>query len=162
MPLEHPDNQHLNAAQGFAALGMYQEGNAELEQIDPFCRALPEVLQVRLEIYRGASQWELMQQVAKKLAEYDRNEPQWVVSWAYATRRAESVEAANKLLTDAVKRFPEEPIIEYNLGCYACQLEDLETAREHLKRAFTLQPKCREMALADDDLEPLWKSLAVP
>ncbi len=50
MPLDRPDLQHLNAAQGFAALGMYEEGNAELEKIDPFCRALPEVLEVRLEI----------------------------------------------------------------------------------------------------------------
>ncbi len=149
MPLDRPDLQHLNAAQGFAALGMYEEGNAELEQIDPFCRALPEVLHVRLEIYRGASKWELMQAVAKKLAEYDPNEPQWVISRAYATRRAESLEAANKVLADAVTRFPKEPIIEYNLGCYACQLGDFKSAREHLKRAFTLEPKCREMALDD-------------
>ncbi len=159
MPLDPPDLQHLNAAQGFCALGMYEDANAELEEIDPFCRALPEVLEVRLHIYQGASKWELMQQIATRLAEYDPNEPQWVISWAYATRRAESLEAANKLLADAVETFPEEPIIHYNLGCYACQLGDLDSGREHLKRAFALEPKCREIALDDADLQPLWNLL---
>ena len=43
MPLEGPD-QHLRAAHGFIELGMFEEANAELEEIDPFCRHLPEVL----------------------------------------------------------------------------------------------------------------------
>jgi hypothetical protein len=40
MPLQSPDLSHLRAAEGFLAPGMYEEANAELEKIDPFCRGV--------------------------------------------------------------------------------------------------------------------------
>lgn len=160
MPLESSDLQHLNAAEGFLTLGMYEDANAELERIEPLCRVLPEVLEVRLEIYGQTQKWDLMQVVAKKLAEHDPGNAQWAILLAYATRRAESIEPARSILWDAVERHPEEPIIHFNLACYDCQLGDLESAKQHLKRAFEFQPKCRAMALDDPDLEPLWAELA--
>jgi hypothetical protein len=69
MPLEKLDRQHLRSAQGYIELGMFQQANAELEEIDPFCRDLPEVLTARLVIYRELKKWELMVVVAQKLAE---------------------------------------------------------------------------------------------
>jgi hypothetical protein len=54
MPLEPLDQQHLKAAHGYIELGMFLEANEELESIDPFCWALPEVLDARLGIYQGA------------------------------------------------------------------------------------------------------------
>ncbi len=53
MPLEPPDQQYCQAAVGYVELGMFVEADSELDKIDPFCRALPEVLAVRLAIYRG-------------------------------------------------------------------------------------------------------------
>lgn len=53
MPLERPDQQHLLSAHGYVELGMFEEANAQLEEIDPFCRHLPEVLLVRVAIYHG-------------------------------------------------------------------------------------------------------------
>ena len=41
MPLEGPDQLHLRAAAGYIELGLFEEANAELEEIDPFCRHLP-------------------------------------------------------------------------------------------------------------------------
>ena len=159
MPLEPPDLTHLRAAEGYLALGMFEDANAELELIDPFCRILPEVLRVRLGIYAGAKNWELMRGIAKKLAQHAPDEPQWWISLGYATRRAESLGAARAVLIEALEHHGEEPIIHYNLGCYACQLGDLHAAKEHLKQAFRLQPKCREMALDDPDLEPMWSAI---
>lgn len=40
MPLEGID-QYLQAAIGYAELGMFEEADSELDKIDPFCRALP-------------------------------------------------------------------------------------------------------------------------
>jgi tetratricopeptide (TPR) repeat protein len=160
MPLESPDLQHLNAAEGFLTLGMYEDANAELEVIDPFFRSLPEVLEVRLEIYGRTQKWDLMQVVASKLAQHDPGKAQWVILLAYATRRAESIPAAKKILLDAVQAHQGEPIVHFNLACYDCQTGDLESAKEHLKRAFAIEPKCREMALDDPDLKPLWHAIA--
>jgi hypothetical protein len=67
VPLEILDERHRQAAVGYAELGMYLEADAELDKIDPFCRAAPEVLAVRLGIYAGLKKWELMQVVAEKL-----------------------------------------------------------------------------------------------
>jgi len=35
MPLEGPDRLHLRAAVGYIELAMFEEANAELEEIDP-------------------------------------------------------------------------------------------------------------------------------
>jgi Flp pilus assembly protein TadD len=118
------------------------------------------VLLVRLEIYRGLEKWELMRTVAGRLAAHDPDDVQWAISLAYATRRAQTIEAAKSILLEAVERLPDEPILHYNLACYECQLGDLEVAKARLAHAFQLAPKCRLMALDDDDLAPLWDSLA--
>jgi hypothetical protein len=38
MPLEGSAQRHLRAAHGYIDLEMFEEANAELEEIDPFCR----------------------------------------------------------------------------------------------------------------------------
>jgi hypothetical protein len=43
MPLEPPDQQHWQAAAGYVELGMFLEADTELDKIDPFNRAAPEV-----------------------------------------------------------------------------------------------------------------------
>src|SRR5436190_11884777 len=48
MPLEPPDQQHWQAAVGYVELGMFQDANDQLEKIDPFNRAAPEVLASRM------------------------------------------------------------------------------------------------------------------
>jgi tetratricopeptide (TPR) repeat protein len=160
MPLPADDQRHLTAAEGYATLGMYLDANAELEEIDAEVRHVAEVLAVRVSIYAGLEKWELMQTVAGRLTAHDPDNAQWSISLAYATRRAQSIEAAKSILLEAVERLPKEPILHYNLACYECQLGELEVAKARLAHAFNLEPKCRLMALDDDDLAPLWDSLA--
>jgi hypothetical protein len=109
MPLEGPDQLHLRAATGYIELGMFEEANAELEKIDPFCRHLPEVLLARLAIYHGLEKWELLAVVAKKLTEWNSNEPGFIVELAYATRRRGSIHAAHAILTRAAGLHPTDP-----------------------------------------------------
>jgi hypothetical protein len=54
-------------------------------------RAAPEVLALRIEIYRKLKKWELMREIAKRLNDFQPNEIQWVLSYAFATRRGEMV-----------------------------------------------------------------------
>jgi hypothetical protein len=60
---------------GYIGLGMFEEANAELEDIDPFSRHLPEVLVARVAIYHGLEKWDLMAIVAKKLIGWNSGEP---------------------------------------------------------------------------------------
>jgi lipopolysaccharide biosynthesis regulator YciM len=76
VPLEPPDQQHWQAAAGYVELGMFLEADTELDKIDPFNRAAPEVLASRLAIYHGLKKWELMQEIAKRLAEFQPDDIQ--------------------------------------------------------------------------------------
>jgi tetratricopeptide (TPR) repeat protein len=138
MPLEPPDQQYWQAAVGYVELGMFQDANDQLEKIDPFNRAAPEVLAIRLAIYRGLEKWELMQQIAKRLKEFEPDNVQWTISLAYATRRAYSIDTAMEILLNAQAKFPKEAAIPYNLACYYCQLQEIETAKRYLKKAFEI------------------------
>jgi tetratricopeptide (TPR) repeat protein len=159
VPLEHPDRQHWQAATGYVELGMFLEADTELDKIDPFNRAAPEVLALRIAIYRGLEKWVLMQEIAKRLAEFQPDDIQWTISLAYATRRANSIQAAKEVLLNAEPKFPKEPVIKYNLACYFCQTGEIQTARNYLKKAFEIDLNWRIAALEDEDLKLLWESL---
>jgi hypothetical protein len=68
---------------------------------------------VRLAIYRGLKKWELMQQIAKRLKEFEPDNIQWTISLAYATRRAYSIDTAMEILLNAQAKFPREAAIPY-------------------------------------------------
>jgi tetratricopeptide (TPR) repeat protein len=159
MLLEPPDQQFFTAACGYVQLQMFQEANEELEKTDPFLRAAPEILALRIEIYRGLQKWELMSELTRRLTEFDPDNPQWPVSLAYATRRGSSIEAAKEILLNAESKFPKEPVIKYNLACYCCQLGEIENAKNYLKKAFEIDSNWRIAALDDPDLKPLWNDL---
>jgi tetratricopeptide (TPR) repeat protein len=155
MPIEPPDQKFFEAAGGYTALGMFREANEELEKIDPFLRAAPEILALRMKIYRGLEKWELMQVVSQKLAEFEPDNLQWTISLAYATRRTYSIDVAMEILLNAEAKFP------YNVACYYCQLKQFEKAKRYLKKAFEIDLDWRKAALEDEDLRSLWDSLRV-
>ena len=68
---------------------------------------------------------------------------------------AVSLAAAETVLKEAETLFPAEPTIQFNLGCYACQRDDLATARRRVDRAIALEPGFRLAAATDPDLAPL-------
>ena len=100
-----------------------------------------------------------MQQIAKRLPEFQPDNVQWTISLAYAIRRADSIQAAKEVLLNAEPKFPNEPTIKYSLACYFCQTGDILNAKNYLKKTFELDPDCRMAALKDEDLKPLWESL---
>jgi tetratricopeptide (TPR) repeat protein len=100
-----------------------------------------------------------MQEVAKRLAEFQPNDIQWTISLAYATRRPDLLQAAKEILSNAEWKFPKDAIIKCNLACYCCQLGENENAKSYLKKAFEIDSTWRLKALDDEDLRPLWDLL---
>ena len=139
---------------------MFPDANEELEEIDPEVRHVPEVLAVRVKICRALEKWELMQTVAKKLTDYDPENPRWPLAWAFATRRADSLDAARRILVEAWKVHEKEALFPFNIACYLCQLGQAEIAKGVLEVAFKMDREMRMMALDDEDLKPLWDSIA--
>jgi len=158
-----PDTHFLSAAAGWCELGSIAEAKVELERIAPVLRHHPDVLEVRWRIHAQEKNWEEGLAAAEKLVEVA---PQRSAGWlhrAYALRRAQrgGLQAAWDVLLPAVEKFPKEPIIPYNLSCYACQLGRLDQARQWLQRAVKVagKEKIKFMALNDDDLAPLWEEI---
>ena len=68
----------LEAAQGYATLGLYLQSNRELEQMSADTRFWPEVLAVKLAIFDGLKLWEMVEIVAFQLLESAEGNPRWL------------------------------------------------------------------------------------
>ena len=151
--------KQIQAAVGYLELGMLVEANEEIENLAPELKSSSAVLGVRMQIYRTAEKWSLMEVAARELWKRHPDEPVYWNDFAWAVRRADSIKAAHSILLDAADRFPGDAMTHFNLGCYACQLGDIEEAKERVRRAIELDAKFKMLALDDPDLEPLWKQI---
>lgn len=160
-PLEPPDSIHLEAAEGWFELGNHLEANEELEQITPENRAHPAVLEVRWQIYTKARKWEAALDIASALIRLAPELPLGWVHRSFCLHELKRTEEARDNLLRVVDKFPEDPIMRYNLACYECQLGRLEQAKNWLQKSFELGDarKMKLAALDDPDLEPLWKRI---
>ena len=161
--LEPPDTHCFSAAVGWLELGNLAEAQAELAQISPARQEHPDVLEVRWMVSAEQNHWEEGLQIAQALL---RRAPKRSSGWlhqAYALRRVPDggVQKAWDALLPAFDKFPRESIIPFNLSCYACQMRQLDAARDWLKRALAVggKEKIKQMALKDSDLEPLWDEI---
>ena len=161
--LEPPDSHHLNAAIGWLGLGCANDAREELAKISRACQQHPSVLETRWLLCVHDERWNDALETAR--AEIAAN-PDDAAGWlhrAYALRRVShgSLSQAWEALLPVAKKFPGESVIAYNLSCYACQMEQLEAAREWLQRALATGEKntIKKMALADADLQRLWPEI---
>ena len=158
-PLESPDAHYLLHAVGWIELGNLVEAKAELDQINPELQAHPDVLEVRWLICAEAKQWEEGLRVARVLLDTAPGRASGWLHLAYALRRVPGggLQQAWQALLPAFEKFPTIEIIAYNLSCYACQMNELDTARLWLKRAFSIgdRERVKRRALEDTDLAPL-------
>jgi predicted Zn-dependent protease len=158
-----PDSHHLDAAIGWLGLGCVAEAQAELRVISAANQKHPAVLEVRWTVCAREKLWtEALHIAQNELAAAPDDACGWLHR-AYALRRVPDggLSRAWTALLPAAEKFPTEPIIAYNLSCYACQMQQLDIARHWLRQAMKIggQEAIRKMALADDDLKPLWTEI---
>ena len=160
---EPADLHRLNAALGWLGLNAPADARAELDAIAPAQQSHPAVLEARWLLCAHEKNWRDALAVAEReLASAPEDSSGWLHR-AYALRRVnhDGLPQAWDALLPAAGKFPSEPVIAYNLACYACQLNQLNDARKWLQRAVKIGGKgeIQEMALADDDLKPLWPEI---
>jgi tetratricopeptide (TPR) repeat protein len=163
VPLPHPDNLHLNAAQGWLMLGDVAAAQSELEQMAAASRSDPETLETAWEVHAAKQAWPEAFAAADQLVHTAPDRDNAWIHLAFAARRMPGggLETARTLLLPAVTKFPQQFLIPYNLSCYAAQLGRLDEAWDWLQRAMTVghRRNVSRMALRDEDLEPLWPRL---
>ena len=162
--LNQPDAFHLRAAVGWLELGNPAEAGEEIARISGNAIAHPDVLEVRWQICAATQSWDAAAPVAEELV---AAAPKRVSGWihrAYAIRRAANggLQKAWDALLPAAKLFPKDPLIAYNLACYAAQFARLDEAWDWFQKAISLTDDLdamKQMALADRDLEQLWERI---
>jgi Flp pilus assembly protein TadD len=168
--LPPPDSFRLDAAVGWLLLDNPREALLELESIHDRHRHHPDVLELEWMLRARLADWNACLKSSQALVEVAPDRATGWIHRAYALRRMEggSLQLAWDALLPAAERFPQETIIPYNLACYACQRQDLPSARTWLKRAFEIadrageKPRWIETALQDSDLEALWPEIEPP
>ncbi|MDD5139750.1 MAG: tetratricopeptide repeat protein [Verrucomicrobiales bacterium] len=161
--LEPTDLHRLNAALGWLGLNSSVDARAELDAIASAQQSHPAVLEAHWLLCAHEKDWRDALAVAEReLVSAPESSSGWLHR-AYALRRVSDggLTQAWDALLPAAKKFPTEPVIAYNLSCYACQLQQLDIARHWLHRAVAAGQKeaIKNMALADDDLKPLWAEI---
>ena len=161
--LEPPDSHHVSAVLGWLGLGLVAEARDEITKISLANISHPAALEARWRVAAHEKNWDEALSVADLQIRVTPGDAGAWLHRAYALRRgrAGGLIAAWGVLALAAKKFPAESVIAYNLACYACQMKDLDRAREWFFRAMRIGGKAeiKRMALDDDDLKPLWTEI---
>jgi tetratricopeptide (TPR) repeat protein len=157
-----PDSHHLNAAQGWLELNNPAEAEAELQQVSSEIQTHPEVLALRWEVHAKARNWQKCVEVANRLVEIAPKIVQGWIHRSYALHELKRTREALDALLPAAPIFPKDWLIQYNLACYCCRLEEFDRSRSFLRQALKLgdAKEIKEMALADADLKKLRAEIA--
>ncbi len=145
----------LSHVQGYLGLGMVKEAAAEFEQLSATERDTTPALALRVAILQEQQDWTGLRDACIEFVRRTPEDPGAWITWAYAARRAESIDAAEEILRIAETKHPDEAAIKFNLGCYACLLGDLAEARRRIDQAIALDKNFRQLAATDPDLAPL-------
>ncbi len=165
LTLGEEDAKHLRAASGWLGLRNVKEALAELEQISSAGKMQPEILELRWSVYSKIGKWEICAEIAALLLEAAPYRPFAWLQRAHALRclPEKGAQAAFEALFPALRNFPEEYIIPFNLACYASQLGRFDDANKYLSVALKLAIAQGEgeyftkVAQKEPDLEPLWE-----
>ena len=140
-------------------LGRADCAREELGRIAPTLRETPPVLAAMWEVCAAEGAWDAAYRAAQRLVEERSEEPVHWVHRAYALRRMPGggLERAREALLPAWGKFPREPLIPYNLACYAAVQGRLDEAWQWLQHARRIAGDgfVRRLALEDEDLAPL-------
>lgn len=155
--LGFPDRHHALAAEGWLELGSAAEAADELARVSPAGQQHPDTLELHWRILACRGEWTEALGVASAVV---TAAPQRVFGWihrSYTLHELKRTPEAWESLLPAVRKFPKDPVIAYNLACYACQMGDLTGAQSWLRRAVRLRSaaEIRAMAADDPDLSPL-------
>ena len=147
--------RHLQAACGYAELGMTRESLAELDAIQARFQSRPEVLQLRLHHLMRQKKWALALRISKKLC---RVAPEAGAGFLHAGfclhQLGKTAEARNLLIAGPVALL-KEPIYYYNMGCYEALLGNVNDAHANLQISFKMDASFRDLAKRDPDLKAL-------
>ncbi len=147
--------KHVQAACGYAELGMTRESLAELDAIHLRFQNRPEVLQLRLHHLMREKKWLTALRVSRKLCRAAPEAGAGFLHAGFCLHQLGKTAEAKKILTTGPVALLKEPIYYYNMGCYDALLGNVDDAHENLRISFQMDSTFRELAKRDPDLKSL-------
>ena len=153
--------RHLQAACGYAELGMARESIAELDAINVRFQNRPEVLQLRLHHLMREKKWALALRISRRLCKAAPDAGAGFLHAGFCLHQLGKTAEAKKILTRGPVALLKEPIYYYNMGCYDALLGNVVDAKENLRISFQMDSTFRELAKKDPDLKCLHGVMAI-
>lgn len=145
----------VQAACGYAELGMFRESMAELDAIAPRLQNRPEVLHLRLHHLMRRKRWALALRVSQLLCRAAPDCSTGFLHAGFCLHQLGKTADAKKTLSTGPIALLKEPIYYYNMGCYDALLGNVQEAKKHLRISFRMDSSFRELARKDPDLKAL-------
>ena len=147
--------RQLQAACGYAELGMLQESLAELDAIPARLQRRPEVLQLRLHHLMRNKRWPQALSVSRTLCRVAPDNAVGFLHAGFCLHQLGRTEEAKALLIRGPIALLKDPIYYYNMGCYDALLGNVHEAEENLRISFKMDASFRDLARKDPDLAAL-------
>jgi Flp pilus assembly protein TadD len=147
--------RQVQAACGYAELGMTRESVAELDAIETRFQKRPEVLQLRLHHLMKRKCWTSALRVSQLLCRVAPDCGTGFLHAGFCLHQLGKTAQAKALLIKGPVALLKEPIYYYNMGCYEALLGNVHDAEENLKISFKMDSSFRELARKDPDLKAL-------
>jgi len=145
----------VQAACGYAELGMTRESLAELNAIPSRLQNRPEVLQLRLHHLMRDKKWKSALRISQQLCRVAPDAGAGFLHAGFCLHQlGKTAEARQTLITGPIALL-KEPIYYYNMGCYEALLGNVHDAAANLKISFTMDSSFRNLAKHDPDLKVL-------
>jgi predicted Zn-dependent protease len=145
----------VQAACGYAELGMMRESLAELDAIEPRMQNRPEVLQLRLQYLMHKKRWSQALAISEKLCRVAPDLGTGFLHAGYCLHQLGKTADAKKVLIRGPVALLKEPIYYYNMGCYEALLGNVGDAKVNLQISFKMDASFRDIAKRDPDLKAL-------
>jgi predicted Zn-dependent protease len=156
-PFDPAENHQLRAAEGWFELGLLDDALAELRGLSGSNPAAAEASRLRWRIHAARGDWRSALDAAGDTVALEPDDPNGWVHRSFCLHELKRTAEAWDLLESVAPRFPDDPVIPYNLACYACQLGRETTAKLWLERAALVwnAGDFKGHALKDPDLQPI-------
>ena len=159
MSLSPSDARQLEYARAWLGLGSWTDALAEMEHITPLLLGHPDVMELRLQIYAHAGEWDHAWHIGLVLINLV---PDRVESWlatAHAARHATrgGPYQGYRTLLFAIKDHPNNWLVSFKLACCAYQRGDMGEGDWWLGKAGDQGggKALQALAVTEPDLEPL-------
>ena len=149
------DEGWIEKIRGYIDLGMLEEAWREIGHLPSEKRSSAIAQEMRIIIELDRSHIKEALALSEILADLHPDNPAGFIQGAYCLHALGRTEQAIEHLQSGPLSLQNEPVYFYNLGCYELALGKPQAALSWLQQSFTMDPRFKQRALSDPDLEGL-------